>query len=154
MADPENACADVEPAPAYDLGEYQSFALISNSVENFNCSVGEKTQNLRLAGYAGAVMYFDDDLESGDGKFEKFASPILYNYTIIFLTPENAQLIKTKFNTANGYVTRILNKPLADKKYFASWKIWAIGIAGCVLALVVLYSCKRYLDAQKGSKFF
>ena len=70
MADPENACADMEPAPAYDSDQYLSYALISTTVDPINCTVREKVQNLRQAGYDGAVLYFSDPKDPKEPKDE------------------------------------------------------------------------------------
>ena len=76
MAEPENACADVEPAPAYPSPQYASYALVSSSSVFYNCSIGEKVTNLAEAGYDGAVLYFDkdpqDEGEEPEIKFKRF----------------------------------------------------------------------------------
>ena len=72
--------------------------------------------------------------------------------TIVFLTEDDGLEVKTKYNSEQGYVAFILNKT-KDSRPSYNWKTWAVGIGLCLLALLILFVLKRFLDSKKGSKF-
>lgn len=71
VAEPENACTEVEPTPTYAEDLYATYALVSSSSgDSYNCSIGAKVDNLAEAGYKGAILYFSEPKDGDDEELE------------------------------------------------------------------------------------